>query len=258
MHWFDIGVIVFLLLFGAWGLWRGLIREIMSLTGFIAAFVLAAHGYPYVAQLLADTITTEWLRQALSVALIFIAVMLVATVISHVLRIFLHAIGLSLLDRLLGGVFGALKVILVVSGLLIATGSWAPTFTKQLGTEAALAPVFFHTAEVLAMVLSQKDYTAFKHLSQQILQPLQQFIPGPQALPSAVDKLFSQPSAPPPAPPAAQRPGRQPGTAPTATQTPAPSISPPQAQEGPESSEGISEADSTELGKIVRERLQQR
>lgn len=278
MHWFDVGVTVLVLLLGVWGLWRGLIREVMSLAGFIAAFVLSARGYPYVALALGNVITVEWARQAISVALIFVVVMLLAAVLSRLLRLMLQVIGLSLVERFLGGVFGVLKVTLIVSSLLIVSSKFLPTFTKQLGAESALAPLFFHTANMLAIVLEQKDYDAFKQMSQQALQPLRKLISTPQTVPAIVDTLLPQPSATPaapavpspkaPSPTAPAPPAAKPQSLQLATpQESLPAGTPPAVAHGPaapqepasaDSPSGISDADSKALEKMLHERLKER
>ena len=41
MTWLDLGVLAVLLLSIAWGVWRGLIRELFSVLGWIIAFLAA-------------------------------------------------------------------------------------------------------------------------------------------------------------------------------------------------------------------------
>ena len=115
MPWFDIGMTIALILSGVWGCVRGLVRSLLSLIGLAAASVLAVRGYPAIAQRLAPLITALWVRQAIGFALIFLAVMAVTMVCSTLLRLVLRAVGLSPLDRLLGGLFGLAKVMLVAS-----------------------------------------------------------------------------------------------------------------------------------------------
>jgi len=155
MHWFDIGVTIALILSGVWSFCRGLIRELLSLLGLIAAAVLSIRGYAYGANLLAPFIAAEWVRQAVSFAVIFLAVMAVAMLCSTMLRLIIRTVGLSLLDRLLGGVFGLAKVVLVVSVLLIMANKLFPPETARLAAESVLAPLLFRSAELLAPYLEQ-------------------------------------------------------------------------------------------------------
>ena len=157
MHWFDISLTIALILSGVWGCLRGLVRAILSLIGLAAASVLAVRGYPDIAQRLAPLIATLWVRQATGFALIFLAVMAVAMVCSALLRFALRAAGLSLMDRLLGGLFGLAKVILVVSVLLMMANKFSPSVRAQLEADSALAPYLFRNADFLAAFLEKHD-----------------------------------------------------------------------------------------------------
>jgi membrane protein required for colicin V production len=157
MHWFDISLTIALILSGVWGCSLGLVRALLSLVGLAAASVLALRGYLDVAQRLEPLITTPWVRQAVGFALIFLAVMVVVMVCSSLLRLILRAVGLSLVDRLLGGLFGLAKVVLVVSVLLMMANKFFPSVRVQLETESVLAPILFRNAELLEVFLAKHD-----------------------------------------------------------------------------------------------------
>jgi membrane protein required for colicin V production len=167
VHWFDIGLTIALILSGVWGCFRGLVRSLLSLIGLAAASVLAVCGYPDIAQRLAPLITTLWVRQSISFALIFLAVMAVAMVCGALLRFALRAAGLSLMDRLLGGLFGLAKVILVASVLLMMASRFFPSVRAQLEADSVLAPFLFRSAELLAAFLEKQDI-AVQQLQRQI------------------------------------------------------------------------------------------
>jgi len=155
MHWFDITVIIALILSGVWSFCRGLIRELVSLLGLVAAAVLAVRGYPAVADVLTPFIAVEWVRQAIGFALIFLVVMAVAMICSTLLRLVIRTVGLSVLDRLLGGLFGLAKVVLVVSVLLMMASKFFPPETAQSTAESVLAPLLFRSAAFLETFLEQ-------------------------------------------------------------------------------------------------------
>jgi membrane protein required for colicin V production len=157
VHWFDIGLTIALILSGVWGCRRGLVRAMLSLVGLAAASILAVRGYPDIAHLLESLIATPWVRQAIGFALIFLAVMAVAMVCSALLRFALRAAGLSLMDRLLGGLFGLAKVILVAAVLLMMANRFFPSVRAQLEADSVLAPFLFRNAEVLAAFLEKHD-----------------------------------------------------------------------------------------------------
>ena len=156
VHWFDIGIIIALILSGVWGCLRGLVRAMLSLIGLAAASVLAVHGYPDIAQRLAPLIATPWVQQAIGFTLIFLAVMAVAMVCSACCALPLHAAGLSLMDRLLGGLFGLAKVILVASVLLMMTNKFSHLCGRNW-RQTLLAPFLLRNAEFLAAFLGEQD-----------------------------------------------------------------------------------------------------
>jgi len=172
VHWLDIGMTIALILSGVWGCLRGLVRAILSLIGLAAASVLAVRGYPDIAQRLAPLIATPWVRQAIGFALIFLAVMAVTMVCSVLLRFALRAAGLSLMDRLLGGLFGLAKVILVASVLLMMANRFFPSMRAQLEADLAspksvFAPFLWRNAEFLEAFL-EKHNAVVQQLQRQI------------------------------------------------------------------------------------------
>ena len=102
------------------GAWRGLVHELMSLAGWLTAFVTA--------QWLADDVA-RWLpvwreaavqvRYALSFVLVFVASMFVAAVVSWLLGKVVSTAGLRPADRTLGGIFGLARGLVVLLALAV-------------------------------------------------------------------------------------------------------------------------------------------
>src|SRR4030095_2004257 len=139
MHWFDVSTGIALLIGGVWSFCRGFVREVSSIVGITAAFVLSFQGYPYRAQPLATVIAHPWLRQAAGFALIFLATVVLYVVIAALLHRLITAAGLSLPNRLLGGLFGLVKVTVMIAVLCIITAQFFPTFATSLAAESLLA-----------------------------------------------------------------------------------------------------------------------
>jgi membrane protein required for colicin V production len=196
MHWFDITVLTALLVSGVWSLFRGLIREVLSLLGLGTAVVLAIQGYPSVALRLETVIAEVWVRQAVSFALIFLSALLLSALCIKLLRLFIQVAGLSLFDRLLGGLFGIAKVVLVVSVLFLVGPKFFPTLTTTLAGESVTAPLFVQSAALLATLLEKHDYESFQRLYR---QGVEQLLPSPPPSPTPLPPL-------PQALPSAQKP----------------------------------------------------
>jgi membrane protein required for colicin V production len=122
MTWLDYAVIGVLLLSAAWGVWRGLVREVISLASWVIAF-LAAN---LLAGPLAETLPRSIGRAELRVLIAFLAVFLVSLTLTTLAGLLLSRlakkIGLGGLDRTLGGVFGVARGVVIVLALALAAG----------------------------------------------------------------------------------------------------------------------------------------
>src|SRR5262245_21509267 len=171
MHWFDIGTGIALCVGCVWSLFRGLTREVLSILGIVTAFLLSSRGYPYMARTLETLITQVWLRQAVGFALIFLFTIGLYVIFARLLQRLVKAAGLSLPDRLLGGLFGLIKVVVIIAALCLVTAQFFPTFATQLAREAVLAPAFFRAADLLSTLLPTGTANEFRrfypHIHQQ-------------------------------------------------------------------------------------------
>ncbi|MCS6810156.1 MAG: CvpA family protein [Tepidimonas sp.] len=132
-----------LLLLAVWvvsvviGWWRGLLYEVVSLLGWVAAFVVAQQGALTLAARLPMEGWAPPLRYAAGFALLFVAVVLAAGLLAWALQRGAAAVGLRPVDRMLGGMFGALRgaVVLMVLALLVRQTPWAaaPAWTDSVG-----------------------------------------------------------------------------------------------------------------------------
>ena len=95
-------------------LWRGFAREAVSLAGWVAAFVFANMFVVELANVLMrwiDNVTGSYIA---AYALLFVGTLLVAGVISKLSAQLIKVSGLSLLDRVLGTVFGLARGIIMI------------------------------------------------------------------------------------------------------------------------------------------------
>ncbi|MDO9011812.1 MAG: CvpA family protein [Gallionella sp.] len=112
-----IGIMLVSLLLG---LWRGLVYEVLSLLGWPLAFVLSRMFAADLEPLL--PISQEVARVALAYALVFIVVLIVWGMLVWLFAKLIKAVGLGVLDSVLGGVFGLLRGVLVILALVWLAG----------------------------------------------------------------------------------------------------------------------------------------
>ncbi|WP_293371954.1 CvpA family protein [Nevskia sp.] len=132
MNWVDyafIGIVVFSLLLG---IWRGLVREAISLIALIAAFLLTGLYAPEVAIWLDSAIDSPLARGVTAHILVFVAVLLAGAFVTWLISKVVNAAGLSGFNRMLGGAFGALRGLLIITAIVLLAK------VSVLGREPAL------------------------------------------------------------------------------------------------------------------------
>jgi membrane protein required for colicin V production len=131
INWTDIVILAVIGMSCLYGLWRGLIREVFSLVTWVAALIVARLYSSALAPLLSGVFEGETTRYVAAFTLLFIATIIVGSLLTHVLSKLLTLAGLKFTDRLLGGVFGVARggiivmlLIFVLSGLFANTVAW--------------------------------------------------------------------------------------------------------------------------------------
>lgn len=110
----DWVIIVVLAISTLLSLWRGFVREALSLAGWVAAFLVANLFVDQMASLLAGTIDNITGRYVAAYAILFVVTLIVATFATYVAGQLIKATGLSVLDRVLGTVFGFARGIIII------------------------------------------------------------------------------------------------------------------------------------------------
>ncbi len=120
----DLIFLVILGFFFILGLWKGFFREVLGLVGVVGGIFLGIVGFAPLSNLLAQHISgvpaAVW--PILSFLLIFVAVYLASRVTASFLSKITRLLKLSWLNRLLGGVVGALKGGFLISVVLLILG----------------------------------------------------------------------------------------------------------------------------------------
>ena len=109
-----------LLVSGLLGVWRGVVREVMSVLAWVTGVVLAGRFAADLAQLL--PINGDVLPHAVAWVLILLAVLIAAGLLARLLKKLLSVAGLGLADRLLGGVFGLVRGTMVLMLIVLLIG----------------------------------------------------------------------------------------------------------------------------------------
>ncbi len=112
---------------------QGFFFELFSFIGAVVGYLLAAWEYPRVAGWLLPYMKNQWAAEAAGFLLIFIGVLILAGIVGRVARWAVSSVGLRIVDRFLGGVFGLLRGALVVMVLVLVMASFG-TGARMLAT----------------------------------------------------------------------------------------------------------------------------
>jgi membrane protein required for colicin V production len=149
VDWILLAVLALSFLFG---IWRGLVHEVLSLAGWVAAFYVSQIYAPQAAARLPMEGSSQMLRYAAGFVAVFLAVLVATVLVSWMVKKLVSAVGLGPLDRLLGGAFGLLRGLVVLLAVTVVVGM-TPLRDAQAWRQAQGAPWLQQFLHVLKPVL---------------------------------------------------------------------------------------------------------
>ena len=135
--WVILGFLVFSI---AGAALEGFFHEAFKMAGLVVGYLLAAWQYHRLADWFAPHLKSPWIGEMIAFLIIFFAVLIVAGFAGRIARWVMKKAGLSTIDRVLGGVLGLLRGVLVVAIVLTAVAAFEPA--AQWLEPSELAPYF--------------------------------------------------------------------------------------------------------------------
>lgn len=159
MHWLDILILVVLGLGAAMGFASGLLWQVARIAGLCASLYLA---------IVANAEATAWLGQqwkdtnpAFNHIVAFVGVFIVVYLLLYLITRLIHraikATKLEMMDRVLGGILGAMKMAAVVSCVCAVLTAMALPLFQEWFEQSTLAPYFAKGTEAVLRLVPQ-DY----------------------------------------------------------------------------------------------------
>jgi membrane protein required for colicin V production len=137
VSWLDIALLVFLLLSMLIGLMRGFVFELLSLAGWFVAWAAARFCTPMALPYVHIGDPGSSLNYGATVACVFVATLIVWSIAARLVRALIRATPLSAIDRVLGGGFGLVRglIVLSIAALLVGFSPWAkaPMVQQSVG-----------------------------------------------------------------------------------------------------------------------------
>jgi membrane protein required for colicin V production len=151
---FDILVAGIVLLSTLLALSRGAVREILGLSSWIGAIVVAVYAFGPVRPMVTEAIGNELLADAATVAIVFFVPFLVLKIVTGLIGRAVSGSFLGPVDKLLGVVFGAVRGALIVcAAYLVGTAIIAEEQQPDWIRSAKLQPPVEQGADWLAQFL---------------------------------------------------------------------------------------------------------
>lgn len=141
LNWIDYTIIGIIIFSAVVSVIRGFVREALSLVGWVCAFFVASQFYFYIA----DYFTyfhDAFIRNAVAIAILFIATLLVCSVVSYIISTIVDKTGLTGTDRVLGIFFGVVRGILIVSAILFFIDTFTAFSQNPDWQDSQLIPHF--------------------------------------------------------------------------------------------------------------------
>jgi membrane protein required for colicin V production len=122
MNGFDIALISVIALSTLFAFVRGVVRELIAIVTWIVGFVVAIKYAGALTGLFSWLDVTPAVKHVIAFALILVLVMIAGALAARMMSNAVRAIGLGMVDRLLGAIFGVARGILVIVAFALIAG----------------------------------------------------------------------------------------------------------------------------------------
>jgi membrane protein required for colicin V production len=136
----DWAIAAMVLISVVMAVFQGFFYEAFSLAGAVVGYLVAAWQYHRIAGWIAPYVKSDWVADIAGFLVLFLAALILASLVGRGTRWLMREVGLRWFDRLLGAAFGLVRGCLIVAVVLLGTTSFAPN--SHWLTESQLAPYF--------------------------------------------------------------------------------------------------------------------
>src|SRR3990167_4646367 len=119
---FDYAVLTIIGLSIIFSVMRGMLREVLAILGWVAAFYVGRTYTDQILPMMPVDIPTESLRVLAAFLVLFLATLLLTSLLGIALSAIIRKVGLGWLNRLLGAMFGVIRGLLIVCVLVFLAG----------------------------------------------------------------------------------------------------------------------------------------
>lgn len=151
MNWFDLILVLILLLSIVTSFRQGLTREIIKLVSVVLAILSGIWLYGFVGSHLLPYLSSPAMAHFAGFAIVFCVVLWAGSLVSFIVGKFLKVTGLSIFDHVLGAGFGFVRGVLISVALVMGVMAFAPgERAPDAIVQSRLAPYAVEAADVVA------------------------------------------------------------------------------------------------------------
>jgi membrane protein required for colicin V production len=119
MNWVDYAMITIAAVSVIIGLYRGLVREVVSLVIWIGGILVTLHNIPAIENYLMGSISSAYARYAVILVGVILALSIVSWLFGKILHTMITSVGLGFTNRFFGLIFGFTRGVVVIGFLLV-------------------------------------------------------------------------------------------------------------------------------------------
>lgn len=161
-NWLDFVLIFFLVIFVIEGFAQGFSRLIIGLVATVLAILFAAWTYGVAGSFFEPYVSSKAISNVIGFILVFAAVQILGALLAWGVAKLFKWTGLTWIDRILGGLFGAVKAALIGIAFVMLLTAFPMRQMPEAVAASEFAPYAVEGAQVLSNVAPREFKAAFQ------------------------------------------------------------------------------------------------
>ncbi len=172
MNWLDIVLLLLILLSTVASFRKGFSREVIGLAAAFVALLCGLWFYGSAGAFLLPYVSSPAVAHFAGFVIVFIGILILGGILSMIVSRFVRTVGLSGFDRMLGGVFGLVRGVLIAVALIMAIVAFAPEVRGDGPPTAVvnsrLAPYVIDASRLFAQIAPHELKDGFRRRYEQV------------------------------------------------------------------------------------------
>ena len=161
MNWIDLLLLVVLACSVLAGFAAGFARVGVGFAAMIVGLFCGFWFYGVVGAYFFDYVSSRAISNLIGFFVIFAGVLILGAIVGRILAKFFKWVGLSWLDRLLGGAFGLVRGFVIAAGIVTVLLAFAPSPPPRSVVDSKLLPYVINVSELFAALTPHEIKDAF-------------------------------------------------------------------------------------------------